>query len=158
MLGLGKAVVGLADVPQTARNKGLSPRCGRKRPIEAQRVLSALPAPSPAGFDWCADNSIVAREQPATAVYRNQDDAVVVRQARCLGDAADSFVVIQRNNAQAIADAILKAAGITTTTAPRDPTAAKRQRQRRARVRDVAVSDRDGHAVTDRDAPPLVPA
>jgi hypothetical protein len=60
-------------------------------------------------FDW---NDVVLQKQPLTAVFLNEDGAVVVRQQNWPED--DSFVLIQPPNAFRIALAILAAAGMTT--------------------------------------------
>jgi hypothetical protein len=68
-----------------------------KTPTPATQSCSLLAAPGPAEFDWDDDDSIVLREQRATAVYRNRSGAVVIRQ-RGAGDDEDTFVFIEPEN------------------------------------------------------------
>jgi hypothetical protein len=87
-----------------------------------------------AEFDWTGDDSIIAREQPAIAVYNNTAGAVVVRQERAWDEDSDTYILIQPENAEKIADAILRAAGFDLATEPvKDHTAAERMRRYRNR-------------------------
>jgi hypothetical protein len=79
------------------------------------------------------------REVPTVAVYLNPDNAIVLRKQRTWDEDGDTFIVIARCNAPVVAQAILEAAGFETATTlgeplPKDPTAAERQRRRRAKV------------------------
>jgi hypothetical protein len=58
------------------------------RPVEAPLAQSA----DPDDFDWATDESIVLHEQRATAVYRNTEGEVVIRQRRWPDDDAFLFV------------------------------------------------------------------
>lgn len=105
-------------------------------------------------FDWRADaEDVVLPDQPATAVYVNPRGAVVIRQTVEHDD--DVWIIVQPSNAAALAKAILRAAGLTedaleASPAPKDRTAAERQRRYRARQhRDGDGVTRNGHAVTD---------
>ena len=59
-------------------------------------------------FDWRSDDSIVLRHQPATAVYRNACNAVVIRQEGA-GDEEDQFVILRDADAVRIVVAALQA-------------------------------------------------
>ncbi len=61
--------------------------------MEEQMSLLAPEPPSPAErftapdeFDWSTDPSVIFGYQPATAVYRNKFDAIVIRQEATNGD------------------------------------------------------------------------
>jgi hypothetical protein len=63
-------------------------------------------------FSWKdadVDGDIVLHAQPKTAVYRNNANAIVVRQEDIYGD-DDAYIIIQPNNADAVARAILERA------------------------------------------------
>lgn len=63
-------------------------------------------------FDWCrSDPCIVLREQPATAIYLNPSDAVVIRQEKTWDREEDSFVCIRPEYAIKFAKQLLKIAG-----------------------------------------------
>ena len=49
-------------------------------------------------FDWRSDDSIILRYQPATAVYRNACNAVVIRQEGA-GYEDDQFVILRDGEA-----------------------------------------------------------
>ena len=59
-------------------------------------ALTVVPEPESTSenFDWNNDKSVIINEQPATAVYFNHNDQLVIRQ-RCWPE-DDSFVVIDR--------------------------------------------------------------
>jgi len=91
-------------------------------------------------FNWAAAaDDVVLRQQPATAIYLNPFGMVVVRQeADPFED--DPFIVIAPNNALAVAQAIIEAAGVpgvvSKQAAASSPTpGASRVRRLRARRR-----------------------
>ena len=106
-------------------------------------------------FDWYDDDagSVVVPEQAAIAVYPNPKGDVVIRQAGQYPD-EDSWIIFATDHAAAVADAILRVAGLAFQEAdigepatPKDRTAAERQRRYRQRNRngtDRDVTDSDG--------------
>ena len=62
-------------------------------------------------FDWYKDNSIVLEEQPATAVYTNNRNAIVIRQRAPYPD-EDMFVFIGPHNLMTLIDRLCDMAGI----------------------------------------------
>jgi hypothetical protein len=102
----------------------------------------------PSDFDWdeIADD-VVVPEQAAIAVYTNPKGHIVIRQAGQYGPDEDQWIVVAPMHALALAQAIAHAAGddlaASESPAPKDRTAAERQRRYRARN----VTPR--HAVTD---------
>jgi hypothetical protein len=67
-------------------------------------------------FSWTSDrdkDAIVLGMQQAIAVYLNGDGAVVVRQEGHPYDDEDEIIVIQPQNAGAVADAIMDAAELS---------------------------------------------
>jgi hypothetical protein len=60
-------------------------------------------------FDWCESESIVLREQPATAVYINQAGDIVIRQANTYGDDDDDFIFLRPENVPHLVAAIVDA-------------------------------------------------
>jgi hypothetical protein len=58
-------------------------------------------------FDWIDDDSIVIPPNDGVAVYANEKGAVVIRSRAGRGDYDDTFIVIPRPLAKAVADAIL---------------------------------------------------
>lgn len=125
-------------------------------------------------FAW-DDPCVVVQPVTATAVYIDEHDNVVIRQQGAWNDDGDDLIVLPRHEAEKVAAAIFDATvalwpsnrqrqGETKAapTAPayvsgkevverRDPTAAERQRRRRARMRDTARDSRDSERDTDRD-------
>ncbi|GEM_PF-6770052 len=63
-------------------------------------------------FDWHRDPSIVVREQLSLAVYPNTVGHVVIRCERRWDEEGDPFFTIAPENAPAIAQAILRTAGL----------------------------------------------
>jgi hypothetical protein len=87
-------------------------------------------------FDWCESESIVLREQPATAVYINPAGDIVIRQANAYGDDDDDFIYLRPENVPALVDAILAAADAERPAQVDAPlTNAERQRRYRDRHR-----------------------
>jgi hypothetical protein len=82
-------------------------------PAEAPADLSfRKPSPPPLlqpvdpdDFDWDSDDSIVLREQRATAVYRNRVGEVVIRQ-KGTWDSDDSFLYISPENEVAFLEGV----------------------------------------------------
>lgn len=110
-------------------------------------------------FNWdeIADD-VVVPEQAAIAVYTNPKGDIVIRQAGQYGPDEDQWIAVAPIHALALAHAIAHAAGLelaaTESAAPKDRTAAERQRRYRARN---AVTPR--HTVTDgENVLPLVAA
>lgn len=63
--------------------------------------------PSSDDFDWENDDSIVLREQPATAIYRNPYGSLVIRQKRRWPDEEeDPIVVVSPESAVAFMEAL----------------------------------------------------
>jgi hypothetical protein len=105
-------------------------------------------------FDWHrhADDIAVA-EQLRIAVYSNPRGDIVIRQAGIDRD-DDDVVVVQASNAEALARAILRAAGLdedetrlgtdTSSNRTKDPTAAERMRRYRER------NGRNGYGAAQR--------
>ena len=115
-------------------------------------------------FNWNDDDSVVVRQQFATAVYQNQHGEIVVRQEAGMYEENDAIVVLTPQIAEAVAWAILHEIGapeaksmifapahiIDREPAPKDKTAAERQRRYRERQRNGAtVTERNGE---DRNA------
>jgi hypothetical protein len=117
-------------------------------------------------WDWSVDTNIVQRAQMDLAVYTNNFDQIVIRERRDWPhEEDDKWIVIGRENAVAVAKAILTEAGLDIrnvdeadhTVTPRqhqparDGTAAARQKRYRNRHRNGAVTDavtangRDSH-------------
>jgi hypothetical protein len=63
-------------------------------------------------FDWRGDDSIVLREQPATAIYFNQRGCLVIRQERSWDQNDDIFITISPENAQTFLDKLCDVLGI----------------------------------------------
>jgi hypothetical protein len=72
------------------------------------------PSPEPTGedFDWSADNSVVLREQPETAVYFNADGALVIRQRAAWNQEDDPFVFISPANIGEFLDKLTDICGV----------------------------------------------
>jgi hypothetical protein len=90
----------------------------------------------------------VVRHQPAIAVYRNPHDEVVIRQQDQYDDSHDHFVFITKDNVLKVVERMLAVAGIEMLMdwlaeplllpAPKDRTAAQRQRRYRNKHRNGA--------------------
>lgn len=57
-------------------------------------------------FDWHADDSIILKEQPATAVYFNKGGNLVIRQKGDWNDDGDKFLFITPENFNLFADGV----------------------------------------------------
>jgi hypothetical protein len=70
-------------------------------------------APSASGeFNWLDDDSIVLRDQRATAIYRNHWGGLVIRQECAWNEEDDPFVVINPENIEAFLDRLTEVCGI----------------------------------------------
>ncbi len=63
-------------------------------------------------FEWSKDDSVLLAEQPATAVYRNMFNSVVIRQERRWNEDEDTVITIADSNLQAFIDKLCDLAGI----------------------------------------------
>jgi hypothetical protein len=61
-------------------------------------------------FDWNTDDSIVLREQRATAVYHNRLGELIIRQKAAWDDERDTFVYITSENVTAFLEGAAKKA------------------------------------------------
>lgn len=108
-------------------------------------------------FDW-SEAHVVVPEQPATACYLNPAGGIVLRQQGAWPDNDDHWLWFAPEHAPAVAKAILEAAALSTMApepepeqvgnAPKDPTAAERQRRRRARQKEEPTLDIARDSVT----------
>ena len=114
-------------------------------------------------FNWIADAAdVVVPDQAAIAVYRNARGDIVVRQEASITYDEDHLVVVAPEHAQALAHAILSAAGVPDTAgdiagaepgkAAKDRTGAERQRRFRERH-----GKRNGEASRNGETPLLAP-
>ena len=69
--------------------------------------MSGNPVPTEQ-FDWLHDPAIVCREQLAVAVYPNTSGGVVIRAERSWDEDSDTYIIVQPECAQSVADAILR--------------------------------------------------
>lgn len=78
----------------------------------AEAVLAQAGPPSrdPDDFDWNNDDSIVLREQPATAIYHNRHGVLVIRQKADWDAESDTFAFITPENAVRFMEALAKVA------------------------------------------------
>lgn len=77
---------------------------------EPKRLDAQIPSPDPTDgeFDWYHDESVIIREQRATAVYFNQGGDIVIRQERGPFDEEDTTVIVTIGNADQLNGAIEK--------------------------------------------------
>ncbi len=59
-------------------------------------------------FDWNDCETVVLGEQRCTAVFRNHDGDLVIRQRAGVLDDEDAWIVIKKGNEKAIVDGIIK--------------------------------------------------
>ena len=80
-------------------------------PAVIDRPLGSSPknAEPKSDFDWNIDDSVILREQPATAVYFNKNDDLVIRQKRWPEDA---FIYISAESLDTFLDKLSDACGI----------------------------------------------
>jgi hypothetical protein len=87
----------------------ISPTVG---PDAATLEPDAASASDDGEFDWFdANDCIVLREQPATAIYVNKSEALVIRQEKSWDRDEDSFIYIRPEYAIGFAKRLLKVAG-----------------------------------------------
>jgi hypothetical protein len=106
--------------------------------------------------DWHSDPDVVVKAQLAIAVYENQRGQVCIAQEGEYGD-DDVYITVAKDNALAVAQAILEAAGIDLAAplalpAPKSPANAERPRRYRERHRNgvtpPVTDDRNADPVT----------
>ena len=83
--------------------------------IAAKEVLASASAilaqaADPDEFDWNTDESIILREQRATAAYRNRLGELIIRQRAGWSDDGDTFVYIAPENEVAFMEGLAKRA------------------------------------------------
>ena len=81
--------------------------------IAAKEVLASAilaQAADPDGFDWNTDESIILREQRATAAYRNRLGELIIRQRAGWSDDGDTFLYISPENEVAFMEGLAKRA------------------------------------------------
>jgi len=61
-------------------------------------------------FDWNADDSVILREQRATAAYRNKAGELIIRQRAGWNDDSDTFVFISPENEVTFMEGLAKKA------------------------------------------------
>lgn len=62
-------------------------------------------------FDWNSDQSVVLRDQRATAIYRNPFEGIVIRQRKHWPDEeSDPYMIITEENAVTFMEALAKVA------------------------------------------------
>jgi hypothetical protein len=91
---------------------------GGETPPGTPAVVSP-PAPTPDAtddFDWRTDDAVVLRSQPATAIFFNRDDDLIIRQ-QCDHD-DDVAVIVTKQNVSAFLDALTDALGIPAFGGP----------------------------------------
>jgi len=116
-------------------------------------------------FDWTENEDVVVRTQMGIAIFENVRGEICVRQEGMFHPDEDQWITFGRDNAAAIARRILEVARVDLQSpdrvalrAPKDRTAAERQRRRRDKHSDVTpavttgdrdstVTGRDGHAL-----------
>lgn len=85
-----------------------------ERVTAAEAVLAAAGPPrsdeTSDDFDWNTDDSIVLKEQRATAVYHNKIGELIIRQQAAWDDDRDSFVYVAPENAVTFMEALAKRA------------------------------------------------
>jgi hypothetical protein len=124
---------GSVFTPRKRSQKYCTPKCRLKafRGSEAESVSSCVsPAPCVSSklpcvpknetqdFDWSeADDCIVLHHQPKTAIYRNPDNSIVIRQYNWPDE--DSFVVITESNIDGFLDKLTEVCGIPSCGRPK---------------------------------------
>jgi len=77
--------------------------CGMTNKQAAQheaKVAGASRPEDPSDFKWSKDESVIIRQQRATAVYVNTRGEIVIRQEMDWDEDEDTFVFIARSNAE----------------------------------------------------------
>jgi hypothetical protein len=88
---------------------------GSQRPQRPQRPAS-VPKDAGEEFDCSDDDSIILREQPATAVYFNKEGSLVIRQHRWPDD--DIFIYIAESSIGDFLDKLTDICGIPSFGGP----------------------------------------
>jgi hypothetical protein len=93
-----------------------SPACAS---VEPPLVPDSPPPKSPPAaflkapaFDWYNDNTVVIKEQPATAIYFNKDNALVIRQRDPLDEDDDPYIFIAEHNISEFLDRLCDICGV----------------------------------------------
>jgi hypothetical protein len=89
-------------------------------------------------FDWTKNKDlVVVADQAAIAVYENPTGAAVIRKERDWNEDDDIFIVIQRQNIQAVVNGLLALMNekVETAAPPKPDVSAAALRQRRYRQR-----------------------
>ncbi|WP_375762902.1 hypothetical protein ACE10X_22740 [Bradyrhizobium sp. Pha-3] len=73
-------------------------------------TMAADPVDEEVEFNWNDDDSIILREQRATAAYRNKDGDLIIRQRARWNDDEDTFVFISPENEVAFMEGLAKRA------------------------------------------------
>ena len=95
-------------------------------------------------FPWEDNDQVVVKTRMGIAVFWNVHGDICVRQEGQYHPDEDMWVTFSREDARAVAQAILNLAGETTgQIMPKDRTAADRQRRCRDKHRDIGVTERD---------------
>ena len=78
------------------------------------RVVQAITPEAPAeeNFDWSRDDSIVMKDQPATALYWNRNGQLVIRQEAGALEDTDSFIYVAPNQIRTLIDRLCDAIGV----------------------------------------------
>ncbi len=58
-------------------------------------------------FDWAKDETVIFREQKATAVYLNEDGAAVIRQEKNWDEEDDIYIVVQPANLRRLISSLI---------------------------------------------------
>jgi hypothetical protein len=74
------------------------------------------PAENDSDFNWSDDDSIILREQPATACYFNKEGSLVIRQRRWPDD--DTFIFIAAGSIADFLDKLTDICGIPSVGGP----------------------------------------
>ena len=100
-----------ANVPTPKAGIGETESEAIPQPI-AQRPIPEPPRPEE--FDWLTNELVVLKEQPATAIYFNPGDDLVIRQKAAWDREEDSFIFIAPGNAQEFLDRLCDVLGIVS--------------------------------------------
>jgi hypothetical protein len=88
---------------------GDSPGAGQTSSLGTGEAPALPPSAKPERFDWNNDDAVVFPTHQGIAVYTNGEDDVVIRQQSEAFCEEDAFVIIPRDKARAVADAIYAA-------------------------------------------------
>jgi hypothetical protein len=70
------------------------------------------PTPEDSDFDWRTDDSVILRQQPATAIYYNREGSLVIRQEREWDRYEDTYIFIAPQNIDSFLEKLCDMAGI----------------------------------------------